>query len=62
MSDEKCKGDHTKHICKLAKKKKFGQIKMLIRAPNYLCEKCGCAADKSENLCHPKHVNEIGLI
>jgi len=62
MGEKKCKGDHSQHICKLAKDKKLGQIKMLMRAPNYLCEKCGRAADKSENLCKPKHINEIGLM
>ena len=62
MADDKCMGNHTQHICALAEEKKFGQIKMLMRAPNYLCEKCGRAADKSANLCYPKHINQIGLM
>jgi len=62
MSDQKCMGEHKHHICKLAEEKKIGQIKMLMRAPNYLCENCGRAADKSENLCNPKHINQIGLM
>jgi len=59
MGEKKCKGDHSQHICKLAKEKKMGQIKMLVQEPNYLCKKCGCAADNSENLCKPKDFNEI---
>jgi hypothetical protein len=62
MEEKKCMGDHTHHICELAKEKKFGQIKMLMRAPNYLCANCGRAADKSEHLCNPKHINQIGLM
>jgi len=59
MGETKCKGDHSQHICKLAKEKKLTLIKILVKAPKYLCKKCGCAADKSENLCKPKHINEI---
>jgi hypothetical protein len=62
MADQKCKGEHSQHICTLAEEKKFGQIKVLMRSPNYLCENCGRAADKSEHLCNPKHINQIGLM
>ena len=62
MADQKCKGEHKYHICKLAEEKKFGQIKMLMLNPHYLCENCGRAADKSESLCNPMHINEIGLM
>ncbi len=62
MADQQCKGEHTLHICKLAEEKKFGQIKVMMRAPHYLCENCGRAADKNENLCNPKHINQIGLM
>lgn len=62
MEDKKCMGEHKFHICSLAEEKKFGQIKMLMQSPHYLCGNCGRAADKSENLCNPKHINEIGLM
>lgn len=62
MVDKNCKGEHKYHICSLAEEKKFGQIKMLMQTPHYLCENCGRAADKSENLCNPKHINQIGLM
>lgn len=62
MEDKKCMGEHRLHICQLAEEKKFGQIKVLMHAPHYLCENCGRAADKSENLCNPKHINQIGLM
>jgi len=62
MADKQCKGEHSQHICKLAEEKKFGQIKLLMQHPHYLCGNCGRAADKSEHLCNPKHINEIGLM
>jgi len=62
MGEKPCMGEHEQHICKLAEEKKFGQIKALMRAPNYLCVNCGRAADKAENLCNPKHINQIGLM
>ena len=62
MAEQKCTGDHAHHICRLAEEKKFGQIKVLMLSPNYLCENCGRASDKAEHLCNPKHINQIGLM
>lgn len=62
MAEQQCTGDHVKHICALAEEKKFAEIKQLTRAPQYICGNCGRAADKSENLCNPKHINQIGLM
>jgi hypothetical protein len=62
MADQKCKGDHTQHICALAQEKKFEVIKQLTIAPQYICTNCGRASDKSENLCNPLHINQIGFM
>ena len=29
------------------------QMKTLVKDPNYICKKCGRAANKAENLCEP---------
>lgn len=62
MADQQCTGDHTQHICALAQEKKFDEIKQLTKTPQYICGTCGRAAVKSENLCNPKHINQIGLM
>jgi len=62
MADQKCLGDHTKHICTLAQEQKFAEIKLLTMTPQYICKNCGRAAVKSENLCNPVHINQIGLM
>lgn len=62
MSDKICLGNHPLHICELAEKNDFNEIKKQIKNPQYICGNCGRAADKSENLCNPKHINQIGLM
>jgi len=62
MSEKICTSDHTMHICSLAEEEKFDEIRHLIQNPQYICGNCGRAADKSENLCNPKHINQIGLM
>jgi hypothetical protein len=57
MADQKCKGEHKYHICELAKEKKFGQIKMLMLSPQYICSDCGRAANSDDNLCSPVDVD-----
>lgn len=48
-----CKGDHTGHICVLAGRDKFDEIKALTRHPKYICFNCGRVADAEKNLCNP---------
>jgi hypothetical protein len=62
MADQKCTGDHKKHICELAAEKKFEAIKQMILNPKYICANCGRAADSDENLCNPVHINQLGFM
>jgi len=62
MADQQCIGNHTRHICTLAQEDKFDEIKQLIQTPQYICGNCGRAAVSSENLCNPKHINQVGLM
>ena len=62
MSEKICLSDHTMHICALAEEDNFEEIRNLIKNPQYLCGNCGRAANKEENLCNPKPINQIGLM
>lgn len=53
MSDNICKGDHQGHICVLASKGLFDEIKKLTKTPQYICFNCGRVADLEQNLCNP---------
>ena len=53
MSDNKCAGDHSGHICVLASNGKFDQIKQITRDPKFICVNCGRVADSDTNLCNP---------
>ena len=48
-----CKGDHQGHICLLASKDMFEEIKKLTRDPKFICFNCGRVADSETNLCNP---------
>ena len=48
-----CKGDHTGHLCVLASKEKFDEIKELVKNPQFICFNCGRIADAENNLCNP---------
>jgi hypothetical protein len=48
-----CKGDHAAHICVLASKDMFEEIKKLTRDPQFICFNCGRVADSEKNLCNP---------
>jgi len=50
---EKCSGDHQGHLCVLASKELFEQIKTLTKNPTHICFNCGRVADCAENLCNP---------
>lgn len=53
MSDKPCKGDHQGHLCVLASKELFDEIKELTQNPKYICFNCGRVADSDKNLCNP---------
>lgn len=61
MTEQKCKGDHEKHICQLAAEGKMDEVKKLTREPKYLCANCGRAASSDDNLCNPVDVDQIGF-
>jgi hypothetical protein len=48
--DEKA---HPGHICVLASKGMFEQIKEITRQPKYICFNCGRVADAERSLCNP---------
>jgi hypothetical protein len=58
MPDNKCVGDHKGHLCVLVSKKKFDEIKELVRAPKYICFNCGRVADSDKNLCNPMPIGD----
>jgi len=53
MAQTICKGNHEGHICMLASKEKFEEIKALTKNPKYICFNCGRVADSEKNLCNP---------
>jgi len=59
MSETKCNGDHSMHICELAKQKQFNRIKKVTGAPASICVNCGRVANENENLCNPVSIAEI---
>ena len=48
-----CNGEHEGHICLLASKELFEEIKNLTRDPKFICFNCGRVADSEKNLCNP---------
>jgi hypothetical protein len=61
MAEQKCIGDHTVHICELAKAENFAKIKELAKEPYYMCFNCGRLADQEKNLCNPIAIDRIGV-
>jgi len=57
-----CKGDHEHHICNLAGKKQFEDIRWLATEPKFMCYNCGRAAKKGENLCNPVNIDMVWYI
>ena len=56
MADDKqcCDADeHKGHLCVLASRERFDEIKQLVNDPQYMCFNCGRVADSEKNLCNP---------
>ena len=58
MNSNKCKGNHEGHICILASKNLFDEIKKLIKNPKYICFNCGRVANCEKNLCNPMSLDK----
>ena len=54
MGDKKCSGEHKKHLCSLAGKKKIDENEELVKDPQFICRKCGRVADVDKSVCKPK--------
>jgi hypothetical protein len=57
MTKQACKGDHTGHLCVLASKGQFKEIKELASAPKFICFNCGRVAECDANLCNPMPID-----
>ncbi len=53
MSEKKCTGVHTGHLCVLASSDRFDDIKKLAKSPKHICFNCGRVADSEASLCNP---------
>jgi hypothetical protein len=53
MKQGSCKGDHEGHLCVMASKGLFQEIKQVARSPRFICFNCGRVADCDVNLCNP---------
>jgi hypothetical protein len=58
MTEPICKGDHQGHLCVLVSNQKFGEIKELVRKPQFMCFNCGRVADSDKNLCNPMPLDD----
>ena len=59
MTERKCIGDHSVHICEIATKDKHAEIVKLTKNPHYLCMHCGRVANAEKNLCNPMAFDKI---
>lgn len=50
-----CKHEHGHpgHLCVLASKGDFKEIKEIVKNPKFICFNCGRVADQEGNLCNP---------
>jgi len=53
MKEDKCVGDHKGHLCVLVSRKKFDEIRELVKRPRFICFNCGRVADAGGNVCNP---------
>jgi hypothetical protein len=58
MAKPVCKGEHEGHLCVLASRGKFQEIKDLARSPAFICFNCGRVAACDANLCNPMPIDE----
>jgi len=58
MTETKCKGDHSGHLCVLVSEKRFEEIRKLVKEPRHICFNCGRVADSEKNLCNPMPLQE----
>ncbi|HUV07691.1 MAG TPA: hypothetical protein VMX75_08160 [Spirochaetia bacterium] len=58
MADKVCEGDHQGHLCVLASKGLFEEIKEITKNPRFICFNCGRVADSGKNLCNPMPMGE----
>ncbi len=58
MGQTICKGEHQGHLCVLASKDLFDQIKEITRNPRFICFNCGRVADCDDNLCNPMSLQD----
>jgi hypothetical protein len=54
-----CDGNHETHICALAARKGFSEIKSLTEKPAFVCTNCGRVALSEQNLCKPFALDKI---
>lgn len=59
MTKRKCIGDHSVHICEIAKEDRHPEIVKLTSNPRYLCMHCGRVANARKNLCNPMAFDKI---
>jgi hypothetical protein len=57
MKQQACKGEHEGHLCVLASKGRFQEIKDMARAPQFICFNCGRVAECDANLCNPMPID-----
>lgn len=60
VDEGSCAGNHAEHICALAAEGKMSEIRLLTKEVNFLCYKCGRAAEQADNLCFPEDLRPIG--
>lgn len=48
-----CPEEHQGHLCVLASREAFDEIRALARNPSFICFNCGRVADSAKNLCNP---------
>ncbi len=59
MEENKCIGDHSKHVCQLVAEnnKDLDKIKGIVKDPKYICFNCARVAASKDNLCNPMPIN-----
>jgi len=60
MAENTCKNpeNHSGHLCMLASKGLFDDIKKLACNPRFICFTCGRVAESDKNLCNPMPYDE----